>query len=46
MLPLTIRTFAKGVPWNLFLLTVGCALFAFGVKATSHNRHFPTPAHL
>ena len=21
-------------------------LVAFGVKATSHNRHFPTPAHL
>ena len=35
MLPLTIRTFAKGVPWNLFLLTVGCALFAFGVKAVA-----------
>ena len=35
-----VRTFAKGVPWNLFLLTVGCGLFALGVKAIAIPHEF------
>ncbi|MEG1610006.1 MAG: YitT family protein [Bilophila sp.] len=33
MVMYAIRTFARGVPWNLFLLTTGCFLFALGLKA-------------
>ena len=33
MVSAAVRTFARGIPWNLFLLTLGCGLFALGVKA-------------
>ena len=33
MVSTAVRTFARGIPWNLFLLTLGCGLFALGVKA-------------
>lgn len=35
-----VRTFAKGMPWNLFLLTLGCGLFAFGLKAIAIPHEF------
>lgn len=35
-----VRSFAKGVPWNLFLLTLGCGLFALGVKAIAIPHEF------
>ena len=33
MVSTAVGTFARGIPWNLFLLTLGCGLFALGVKA-------------
>ena len=30
MVSTAVRTFARGIPWNLFLLTLGCGLFALG----------------
>ena len=33
MVTTAVLTFARGIPWNLFLLTLGCGLFALGVKA-------------
>ena len=35
MVSTAVRTFARGIPWNLFLLTLGCGLFALGVKAVA-----------
>lgn len=36
----SLRTLWGGIPWNLFLLTVGCGLFSFGIKAVAIPQAF------
>ncbi len=35
-----VQNFSMSVPWNLFLLTVGTVMFAFGVKAIAQPHEF------
>ena len=44
MVSTAVRTFARGIPGALFLLTLGCGLFALGVKAIAIPLYAPFPA--